>query len=353
MGITVSSVLAKPDGGVLIGCGKGLCEISEGKLLKYGESSGLPEDDWKCLLLRANGELWARGPKYIAVLAPGRKTFEIRNPPEHVPSDVTYLSLAEDRSGAVLAGFGSDVGRYVAGRWEIISEAQGFGKGTVSSIIQDREGMVWFALLGHGIRKWLGYGDWESFTTRQGLHSDEIWALQQDSHRRIWVADEHGLSVLGAGLLHDQSWSQEGIDQPSRCLSLEKSKDGFLWAATYQGKLVQIDEATLHGWQLDLPQVSHVFVDSRDRVWASTNQGLFLSERRHGRAEFHLARLRPVRQPQDHGHGGGFRGPHLGHLRRNICSASTNPIGRGSTSPPPSSAITWRIWPSTNRAGCG
>jgi signal transduction histidine kinase/CheY-like chemotaxis protein/ligand-binding sensor domain-containing protein len=286
---SVSSVLVKPNGSLLVGCGKGLCEISHGKLLKYGPASGLPEDVWKCLLLRANGELWARGPKYIAMLGPGRKRFEIRNPAGHVPSDVTYLSLAEDRSGAVLAGFGSDVGRYVRGRWEIVSEAKGFGKGTVASIIQDREGMVWFGLLGHGIRKWLGYGDWEQWTTKQGLHSDEIWALQQDSRRRIWVADEHGLSMLEPGSSRFRSWSEPGIDSPSRCLSLEKSKDGFLWAATNQGQLVQIDEATLHGWQLDLPRVSHVFVDSRDRVWAPSDQGLFVSEHRHGRAEFHLA----------------------------------------------------------------
>ena len=123
---SIRSVLAKPDGSVLIGCGKGLCEISQGKVLKYGKPSGLPEDDWKCLLVRRNGELWARGPRYIAVLAPGHKRFEIRNPAGQVPSDVTYLSLAEDRSGAVLAGFGSDVGRYAGGRWEIVSEAQGF-----------------------------------------------------------------------------------------------------------------------------------------------------------------------------------------------------------------------------------
>jgi len=285
----VSSVLAKPNGTVLIGCGKGLCEVSHGKLLKYGPSSGLPEDNWRCLLLTANGDLWARGPKYIAILAPGHKKFEIRNPAGHVPSDVTYLSLAEDRSGAVLASFGSDVGRYAKGQWEIVSEAKGFGKGTVASIIQDHEGMVWFGLLGHGLRKWLGYGDWEHWTTKQGLHSDEIWALQQDSHRRIWVADEHGLSVLEPGAARFQSWSEAGIDSPSRCMSLEKSKDGFLWAATYEGKLVQINAATLHGWQLSLPHVSHVFVDSRDRVWASTDQGLFLSEHRNGRADFRLA----------------------------------------------------------------
>jgi signal transduction histidine kinase/ligand-binding sensor domain-containing protein/ActR/RegA family two-component response regulator len=286
---SVSSVLARPDGSILIGCGSGLCEVSHGKLLKYGPSSGLPEDNWRCLLLRANGEVWARGPRYIAMLAPGHKKFEIRNPAGHVPSDVTYLSLAEDRAGAVLASFGSDVGRYAKGKWEIVSEAKGFGKGTVAAIIQDREGMVWFGLLGHGLRKWLGYGDWEHWTTKQGLHSDEIWALQQDSRRRLWVADEHGLSVLDPGAARLKSWSEEGIDSPSRCMSLEKSKDGYIWAATYEGKLVQINQATLHGWQLSLPHVSHVFVDSRDRVWASTDQGLYLSERRSGRAEFHLA----------------------------------------------------------------
>jgi len=177
----------------------------------------------------------------------------------------------------------------------MVSADQGFGKGTVSSIIQDREGIVWFGLLGHGIRKWLGYGDWEGWTTQQGLHSDEIWSLQRDSHGRLWVADEHGLSILEPGAKSFQSWSEDGIDPPSRCLSLDKSKDGFIWAATYPGVLIQIDQATLHGWQIPLPPVSHVFVDSRDRVWAATSRGLYLSERRHlnashqSQAEFHLA----------------------------------------------------------------
>ncbi len=298
---SVSSVLAKPDGSIVLGCGKGLCEISDGKLLKYGRSAGLPEDVWKCLLLRANGELWARGPKFIAVLEPGHQRFEIRNPAGHAAADVTYLSLAEDRAGIVLASFGSDVGRYQHGRWEIISDAKGFGKGTVSSILQDREGTVWFGLLGHGLRKWLGYGDWQQWTTRQGLESDEIWALQQDSRRRIWAANGLGLSVLEPGAASFKAWSQPDIDSPSRCLSLEKSKDGFLWAATYQGKLIRIDEATLDGRQFSLPAVSRVFVDSRDRVWASTSQGLFVSERVHERRQ-RRAEFRPAGAVGSGGH---------------------------------------------------
>ncbi|MGC2656404.1 MAG: two-component regulator propeller domain-containing protein, partial [Bryobacteraceae bacterium] len=156
---SVSSVLANADGSVFFGCGRGLCELSQGELLKYGPESGLPADVWKCLLRRANGELWARGPRHIAMLEPGAHHFEVRNTARNRPGDATYLSLTEDRAGDLLASFGSDVGRYAQGHWTIISEAQGFGKGTVSSIIQDREGSVWFGLLGHGIRKWLGYGN--------------------------------------------------------------------------------------------------------------------------------------------------------------------------------------------------
>ena len=285
------SVLAKPDGSVVYACGQGLCEIARGKLITYGPSSGLPEEDWKCLLLRKNGELWARGPKYIAALAPGHKNFESRNPSQAVPSDVTYLSLAEDSSGAVLTSFGSSVGRYRRGAWEIVSESNGFGRGTVSSIIQDREGSVWFGLLGHGLRKWLGYGNWEHWTTRQGLHSDEIWALERDSHGRLWVADEHGLSYLQPGASRFTSWSDAGIDTVARCLSMAKSADGLLWAATNQGKLIKIDERTLHGRQLNLPFVMHVFVDSSDRVWASTEQGLLVNQPNRG--EFQKADAPP------------------------------------------------------------
>ena len=82
----------------------------------------------------------------------GGQRFVLRNPAQPVPSDVTYLSLAEDASGRVLASFSSSVGRFAGGAWEIVSEQNGFGKGTVSSIMQDREGDVWFGLLGPSMR---------------------------------------------------------------------------------------------------------------------------------------------------------------------------------------------------------
>ncbi|MGC2659217.1 MAG: response regulator, partial [Bryobacteraceae bacterium] len=105
----------------------------------------------------------------------------------------------------------------------------------------------------------------------------------------LWVATERGLSVLEPGASKFQTWSANGIDSPARCFSLEKSKDGYLWASSYEGKLVQIDQTTLHGRQLNLQSVSRVFVDSRDRVWAYSSKGIIVSESRiDGAANFRV-----------------------------------------------------------------
>jgi signal transduction histidine kinase/CheY-like chemotaxis protein/ligand-binding sensor domain-containing protein len=274
----VESVLANGNGELWFGCGRGLCETSAHGFVKYGPAAGLPEDDWKCLLRTRDGELWARGSKHIAVLPPGSNKFETHDP-AHIASDATYLNLAEDPSGRLLAGFGSGLGRYDQGRWTIFSEANGFGEGTVSSILVDREGLVWSGLLGHGLRKWLGYGEWEHWTKKEGLRSDEIWALRRDGVGRLWVAEEDGLSILEPGAATFHPWRAAGVD-PRRCLSLERSKDGFLWAATSEGRLFEINEKTLQGRQLDLPRVRRVFADSQDRVWAATQDGLYMSESR-------------------------------------------------------------------------
>ncbi len=153
-------------------------------------------------------------------LAPGHKRFEIRNPPGHVRSDVTYLSLAEDRSGAVLASFGSDVGRYRRGRWEIVSEAKASEKERFrpsSKIARARFGSV---LLGHGLRKWLGYGELGTMDhPARSCTATRSGRCSSDSRGRIWVADEHGLSILepGASQVQILVAKPESIRPPDAC----------------------------------------------------------------------------------------------------------------------------------------
>ncbi len=280
----IQSVFADADGSVLFGCDSAVCRLRDGTITTWGERDGLPKDRWAFLLRRRNGELWARGPKHAAVLKPGEKRFELHDLPSSL-SDGINFPLAEDASGKLLAGLNAAVARYAGGHWIVLSEKNGFGEGVVTSILADKEGSVWFGLSGLGLRKWLGYPEWEHFTKPQGIASDEIWAALRDSRGRLWVGEEQGLDIRSPGENAFHAWRSPGADaQTAR--SLSESKDGFIWAATASGRLLQIDGASLHASKFNFDSISRVLVDSKDRVWVATLTGLFVAEPGHGR-RFH------------------------------------------------------------------
>lgn len=285
----IHSVLADTDGSVVFGCGEGLCRLLDGALTTWGERDGLPKDRWAFLLRRRNGQLWVRGPKHTAVLEPGAERFELHDLPATITDGINF-PLAEDPSGHLIAGLNSAVGRYTDGHWAILSEKNGFREGIVTSILADKEGSIWLGLSGLGLRKWLGYPEWEHFTKSQGIASDEIWAVLRDSRGRLWVGEEQGLDIRNPGENHFHPWRSSEVDART-ARSLAESKDGFIWAATASGHLLQIDNRSLRAKQLNFDSISRVLVDSKDRVWIATSSGLFVAEP--GR----IRRFHPVQDP--------------------------------------------------------
>ncbi len=62
----------------------------------------------------------------------------------------------------------------------------------VYSIIQSRDGSVW---VGTGSGAYRYYrGSWVDYTEEDGLASDAVWAMLEDSQGRIWAGTEHGIS---------------------------------------------------------------------------------------------------------------------------------------------------------------
>jgi len=272
----VNSVLSNADGSFVFGCGEGLCEYAKERFKKWGIQDGLPEDSWTHLLMDTHGELWVRGPSHVAVLRPGGSRFESRDLP-HQRVGRMYLSLAEDRRGRILASLDTELARYDNGRWQVFTEENGLNSETISTILVDKEGSVWLGLLGHGLRKWLGYGQWEHWTTANGLRNDVVWSVLRDRSGRLWVCDEHGITFMPPGSKRLQPWVAPGIET-DRAQGIAESKDGFLWVGTGVGRVIQIDSVTLRAKQFNFSDVYRVLVDSRDRVWIATAHGLFVNE---------------------------------------------------------------------------
>ncbi len=282
----LKSVLANDDGSVLFGCGKGICEAVGAYVARWGTSDGLPEDAWKTLLRKRDGELWARGAKHMAAYSSSRKRWELRDAPG-LPTDEVYLPLAEDPSGRVLAGSGSAIALYSSRGWNTLPAASGLGEGSVGAIFIDRNDLVWLGTLGHGLRKWIGYGEWEHWTKDEGLPSNEIWSVLRDHSGTLWVGHHNGISTLARDARTFRTWIAPG-EHIGECRSLAFTRDGYTWAETAERHLLRLDPRTGQTVHYNLESVNQVFADRQDRLWVVTDSGLFASEGTERNRKFRL-----------------------------------------------------------------
>ncbi len=268
---TPASVLVDQDDSILFGCQKGICRLAGASLAKWGLANGLPEDTWRSLLRTRNGELWARGSKHVAVFSPELGRWETRDP-VGLQTEDPYLPLAEEPSGRLLAGFGPAIDIYSHGAWRTVSAANGLGEGSVGAIFIDRDHLVWLGTLGHGLRKWIAYGEWEHWTKEQGLSNNTVWSVVRDAFGTLWVGHSAGISTLSPGASVFKTWSVSGI-----CRSLAATRDGYVWAETADRHLLRIDPRTRRTRLFRLGDISQLFTDRSDRLWILTGKSILAS----------------------------------------------------------------------------
>lgn len=98
--------------------------------------------------------------------------------------------------------------------------------GRMRGILQDNENNIWLGSYAGGLYK-LSEGPFELLGRGQGIHSDRVWAVIEDSNRNFWVATENGLFIQKKDTVINV---QELRGQPIR--SLSEDKHGRIWIGT-------------------------------------------------------------------------------------------------------------------------
>lgn len=275
-----------PDGTLWYGCDSDLCRLSNGRTTHMGKSLKLPEEQWESLLLSRDGHLWLRGNKHAGELVLNEGRYEPRDLPDPSFSEA-YPLLAEDQQGRILTAQGSSLGLWEKGHWRMVTERNGLSPFEVQDLFVDREGSVWIGEVGHGLKRWVGQDRWEGYTAADGLSDDLVWDTARDHQGRFWIATESGLDWIPAGGVNPKKWRSPGI-QTNRAGALDVSPDGAIWLGTTAGGLVRIDQKTLSGTEWKVPEVFELLADRNNRVWAATNNGLYVSD---ARGQDHQPRL--------------------------------------------------------------
>ncbi len=175
-------------------------------------------------------------------------------------------------------------------QFENLSTEQGLSQSTVTVILQDRQGFMWFGTES-GLNKYDGY----QFTiykhdseNPQSLVSNVITAMFEDRDGSLWIGTSAGLEHLdrqtGSFIHYKQEFYGPDVISGKMVLAINQDHAGTLWVGTDGGGLARLDlktkKSTVYKHSSEDSKtifsdiVRSIFEDRDGTLWIGTDQGL-------------------------------------------------------------------------------
>ena len=267
------------EGNMWIGRASGLDQLSDGVVVTYAKSEGLPDNDVKSIAADRRGKLYVgtrRGASdlqgdHLLTAANGLSSSNIRTlwpardgslwigtadaglnhvrgnrtttftTKDGLPGD-TIMALLEDRRGVLWVGTVAGLARIIDGRVDRNNLPVALLAEPVSSLYEGLDGSIWIGTYESGVTRIHPGGATNVFTTADGLANNFIVAVHEDTSGTIW------LGTVGGGL--------------------NRLKNGRIVPIT-----------TRHGLQDD--SVFAILEDRHGNLWMSCNRGIFRASLAH------------------------------------------------------------------------
>ncbi len=275
------SVFVASNQTVWFGCGTSLCAIRNGHQQQWAGDRGVPDGPWRSIAEDTAGRLWIRSNDRVLVREKAGQSF-------HAVPDLPRLDssrglfLLASRNGQVLIPHygglmvcdGNDCRNY--------GVESGLRRTEVIAVAEDREGSVWLGYSGHGLARWLGQDQWQSFGEEEGLTNLGIWRIVRDPAGDLWIGTSRGLFH---GVQSGGRWRFQRSDAVGELTvyGLVAESDGTLWVGTFQAGangLVRYNPRT--GQKLVYPQsqpwprfsITQISRDDTGTIWVAGGSGL-------------------------------------------------------------------------------
>jgi hypothetical protein len=223
------------DGGVFAGTASGLWTHRAGTWQPFALGGAVPPEV-NLLAGDGAGGIWIATDAGLWHDADARSGGATQVP---VPSGAEVQAVSADREGAIWAGAGAHLARYVGSLWQRPDDPLVAGRPTTALLV-DRLGRTWAGIKDAGLSVFDGQ-HWQPVGKAQGLPDPRIVALFEDRAGRIWVSMQGRLGLLGP----DGQWkffsvSTSGLpSMPVRAFS--EDGDGDIWLGS-DGGLARWDE---------------------------------------------------------------------------------------------------------------
>lgn len=273
------------------GCGEEVCRMDGQETTVLGRENGLPRDQWQAIVKDRDGTVWVSGAETGLLECEAGQTL-FRKPEDPAIATALHGIPSLDNDGRLLLPSANGLFISTLHGWHRIDRAAGL-RGTVYAAFEDRQQSLWMGLAGHGLAKWRGYRQWESYTVDSGLGSDVVYETLPRPDGSVWVATGSGL-YHGLPRQFGYEWKQFAPLPGGPVHSLQMDDEGNLWTCVDGRGIfrIRLDRGNLGSASVDSTKIeaygareglttTHVYTlrfDRAHRLWAATQAGLFMAQ---------------------------------------------------------------------------
>jgi ligand-binding sensor domain-containing protein/two-component sensor histidine kinase len=253
----------------------GICPTLNGQIMPfrtYSIEKGLSEAVVNDLIQDQDGYLWI-GTSY------GLNRFDGINFENYYSEDGLLnnkiFSLYEDEEEQLWIGTGGGVNMVKTDSIYTLSELKPLESSTILSIYQDSYGEYWFATDGEGVWNLDENDNLIQYLDIHGMGGNRVRDILEDNEGVLWFATREGLTKLEDGNFRTFT-TRHGLPD-NRLRDLELADDGSLWVAS-RGGLCSIEDANIRCFTEEAGLVNNriqsISKDEAGNLWLGTEEGV-------------------------------------------------------------------------------
>ena len=229
----VTALFEDREGNLWVGSARGIERIRDSAFITYAIPEGLPSENNGPIYVDGNDQTWFAPQDGGLYWFKGTHVEKVTQ--AGIGSDVVYAIIGDTN--------GVWIGRQHGGLTHLqyknggmtqktYTQRDGLAGNSIYALHQSRDGSLWAATLSAGVSQFRN-GRFTTYTTAKGLNSNSVASIEESPDGTMWFATPSGLNALSKG--HWRGYGiREGLPSDDVNCLLEDS-DGVLWIGTAGG----------------------------------------------------------------------------------------------------------------------
>jgi ligand-binding sensor domain-containing protein/two-component sensor histidine kinase len=230
---SISAMQLAQDGSIWVSTyGNGIYRIKpNGEFENYDEIDGLLQNNIRHIEIDSQGRIWAASKFGLNLIEDGEvRAFTIYR---GMPNDNIWCTFEDDEGSIWLGTDGAGVLKYSGDRFVTYTTVDGLCSDLVMSIVADERADIWLGTYGNGVCRMDGMA---MINTLDGLSNNTIWSGLHVGDGLFYFGTSDGITAIRHGLV--QPFDGKGILDRTRVFSMVPHPSGDIWCGTRNGAAI-------------------------------------------------------------------------------------------------------------------